>query len=145
MRTIDGDGRKVVQIGESFDVSGNVLTTDTITAYELSHKYNKSITALVNGQYVGWGYIPFFINYKYNLEYYNPDSISDITYWHDRKSGEFCRYHAMVLIACGGHDSKQYYSDRLSDEENEKYLTNVRGRVLEKSKTQIINFKTRNK
>ena len=62
MRTIDGDGREVVQIGESFAVSGNVLTNDTITAYELAHKYNKSITALVNGQYVGWGYTPSFIN-----------------------------------------------------------------------------------
>jgi hypothetical protein len=49
----------------------------------------------------------------------------------------------MVLIACGGQDSKQYYSDRLSNEKNEKHLTTVRGDVLEKSKTQTINFKTR--
>ena len=141
MRTIDGNGREVVQIGESLDVSGNVLTTDTISAYELAHKYNKSITALVNGQYVGWGYTPSFINFKHSNE--DDSSISEITYWHNRKSGEFCRYHVMVLIACGGQDSKQYYSDRLSDEENEKHLTTVRGDVLEKSKTQTINFNTR--
>ena len=49
----------------------------------------------------------------------------------------------MVLIACGGQDSKQYYSDRLSNEENEKHFTTVRGDVLVKSKTQKINFKTR--
>tara|TARA_R110000744_G_scaffold69512_1_gene141053 strand:+ start:213 stop:671 length:459 start_codon:yes stop_codon:yes gene_type:complete len=141
MRTIDGNGREVVQLGESLDVSGNVLTTKTVTAYELAHKYNKSITALVNGQYVGWGYTPSFIHFKHNRE--DDDTISDITYWHNRKSGEFCRYHAIVLIACGGYDSKQFYSERSSDKDNEKYLTHVRGSVLSKSKTQKINFKTR--
>ena len=143
MRTIDGDGREVVQIGQVFDVSSNVLTTKTVTAHELAHKYNKSLTALVNGQYVGWGHTPSFINFKYFKE--DDNNISEITYWHDKKSGEFCRYHAMVLIACGGHDSRQYYSDRLSNEQNEKHLTTVRGDVLRKSKTQTVNFKTRNK
>ena len=132
---------EVVQTGESLDVGGNVLTTDTISAYELAHKYNKSITALVNGQYVGWGYTPSFIHFKHNRE--NIDDISEITYWGDRESERNCRYHAIVLIACGGYDSKQFYSDRSSEQDNEYYLTHVRGSVLSKSKTQKINFKTR--
>ena len=132
---------EVVLSGESLDVRGNVLTTDTISAYELAHKYNKSITALVNGQYVGWGYTPSFIHFKHNREHI--DKISEITYWHDFPHGEFCRYHAIVLIACGGYDSKQFYSDRSSDQDNERYLTHVRGSVLSKSKTQRINFKSR--
>ena len=132
---------EVVQSGQSIDVFGNVLTTDTISAYELAHKYSKEITALVNGKYVGWGYTPSFINFKHNREHL--DDISEITYWHDYPDGEFCRYHAIVLIACGGYDSKQFYCERSSDQENEYYWTHVRGSVLSKSKTQKINFKTR--
>ena len=133
---------EVVQSGESFDVSGNVLTTDTISAYELAHKYNKSITALVNGQYVGWGYTPSFVHFKHNREHI--DDISDITYWGDQESERNCRYHAIVLIACGQIDSKEFYSERIGDEKvNEYYWTHVRGSVLSKSKTQKINFKTR--
>ena len=133
---------EVVQSGQSIDVFGNVLTTDTISAYELAHKYSKEITALVNGKYVGWGYTPSFINFKHKREHL--DDISEITYWHDYPDGEFCRYHAIVLIACGQIDSKKFYSERIgSEEENEYYWTHIRGSVLSKSKTQKINFKTR--
>ena len=132
---------EVVQSGQSIDVFGNVLTTDTISAYELAHKYSKEITALVNGKYVGWGYTPSFINFKHNREHL--DDISEITYWHDYPDGEFCRYHAIVLIACGGYDSKMFYCERSSDKVNEYYWTHIRGSVLCKSKIQKINFKTR--
>tara|TARA_R110002050_G_scaffold186328_2_gene320553 strand:- start:1335 stop:1802 length:468 start_codon:yes stop_codon:yes gene_type:complete len=133
---------EVVNTGESFDVSGNVLTTDTISAYNLAHKYNKSITALVNGQYVGWGYTPSFIHFKHNRE--KIDNISEITYWGDQESERNCRYHAIVLIACGQIDSKEFYSERIGDEKvNEYYWTHVRGSLLSKSKKQEITFKTR--
>tara|TARA_R100001377_G_scaffold78401_1_gene56092 strand:- start:7380 stop:7844 length:465 start_codon:yes stop_codon:yes gene_type:complete len=132
---------EVVNSGQSLDVFGNVLTTDTISAYDLAHKYNKSITALVNGQYVGWGYTPSFIYFKHNREKF--DDISEITYWGDYNSEKHCRYHAIVLIACGGYDPKQFYCERSSDQDNEYYWTHVRGSVLSKSKTQKINFKSR--
>ena len=133
---------EVVLTGETFDVFGNVLTTDTITAYELAHRYSKSITALVNGSYVGWGYTPSFIHFKNNRE--EIDNISEITYWGDFESERYCRYHAIVLIACGQIDSKEFYSPRIGDnKENEYYWTHVRGTLLSKSKKQEVNFKSR--
>ena len=133
---------EVVQSGQSIDVFGNVLTTETISDYDLAHKYNKIVTALVDGKYVGWGYSPSFLHFKHQREI--DVDISEITYWGDFPSEEFCRYHKIILIACGGYDSKQFYSERVgSDEENEYYLTHVRGSVLSKSKTQIINFKSK--
>lgn len=132
---------EVVQTGESLDVSGNVLTTDTITARELAFKYNKAVTALVDGKYVGWGYAPSFIHFKKNRE--DKCSISEITYWGDFPTTNICRYHALILISCGGYDSKQFYSDNLDEDENERYWTHVRGNLMPKSKTQFVNFKTR--
>jgi len=132
---------EVVQSGESFDVNGNVLTTDSITARELAYKYNKDVTALVDGKYVGWGYAPSFIFFKASKE--AECSISEITYWGDLPTNVICRYHALILIACGGYDSTQFYMDRTDDAKNERYWTHIRGELLPKSKTQYIKFKTR--
>lgn len=135
---INPDG-EVAQEGSCLDLNSSILTTDTITAYELAYKYKKCVTALVNGKYVGWGYSPNFIRFKYLRE--EEDNISEITFWHEYPSGEFCRYHCFILIACGGYDPKQFYSDRLSELDNKKYFTSVRGESLFKSKIQKIKFR----
>jgi len=131
----------VVQSGDGIDVNGIVLTSDTITAYELGHKYNKIITACVNGQYVGWGYAPSFIHFVGRRQ--KLDKIEEITYWGDCYREKHCRYHKMVLIAVGGLTSREFYSDRLTDEENERHLTFCRGSKLRKCISKHIKFRAR--
>ena len=137
--TLNGEG-EVTKRGESLDVSGNVLTTPGLTALELAREYNKSVTAKVNGEYVGWGYVPSFIRFKARRE--KVDTIEGITFWHPGKHGEYCRFHKMLLIACGGYTPLNLPSPRLTEEETEKYYTQDQGRNLPKSKAQLVKFKS---
>ena len=137
--TLNGHG-EVTKTGESVDVNGNVLTSPSLTPLELAERYSKSVTAKVNGEYVGWGYTPSFIRFKARRE--KEDTIEDITFWHPGKHGEFCRYHIMVLIACGGYTPLNFPSTKLSEEETVKYYTQDQGRNLPKSKTQHVQFKS---
>jgi len=132
---------EVVNTGQSFDINESVFTTKTITPYELAHKYNKSVTALVNGSYVGWGFAPDFIRFKSKAENYD-NQISEIVFWHNSAFGKFCRHHAMMLVAFGGDSVIKFDSGRMSPEDNALYFTQIRGRNLPKSKIQTITFKT---
>lgn len=137
--TLNGHG-EVTKTGESLDVNGNVLKLGNLTALELAEGHNKSVTAKVNGEYVGWGYTPSFIRFKARRE--KEDTIEDITFWHPGKHGEFCRYHCMMLIAFGGYTPLNFPWPRLSEEETEKYYTQDQGRNLPKSKVQPVKFKS---
>lgn len=138
--TIDGDGDKVVLRGATLDCSSGVFTSDSVTAYELAKEYSKTVTALVDGRFVGWGFVMDFIRYKSRQE--EAVDISDITYWHESPSGEYCRYHCMLLVAFGGREAKDFTTGRLSEEENELYFSQVRGRNLPKSKKKSVTFRT---
>jgi hypothetical protein len=139
MKTIDGDGREVVNTGLSFDVNSTVLTFEDSTAEGLARTYNKVVTAKVNGKYVGWGDSPSFIHFKKRKE--ADTLIEEITYWNERSTGEFCRYHCMLLIACGGIDKEEFYTNRLTEHQNLTYFTRYRGSWLPKSKPQEIHFR----
>jgi hypothetical protein len=138
MNTLDGNGKPCLK-GLSFDVGGNVLTFEDSTAEGLASTFNKMVTAKVEGKYIGWGDTPSFAHFKSSKE--NDTRIEEITYWSRRESGKFCRYHCMLLIACGGVDKEDFYSARLTDEDNEIYLTRFRGMWLPKSKPQEIHFR----
>ena len=139
MMIIDGNGREVVFTGLSFDRNSTALTFEDSTAEGLAWTYNKLVTAKVDGKYVGWGDSPSFIHFKKRKE--GDVLIEEITYWNRRSSGEFCRYHCMLLIACGGVDKGDFYSERLSKEDNLIYFTRYRGSWLPKSKPQEIHFR----
>ena len=139
MRTIDGNGKDVILTGETFDLNNSIFTSDNVTAYDLALKYRKQVTAKVNDQYVGWGSVPDFIRYKSRQEY--TKEISEITFWHDREDGEFCRFHIMMLVAFGGRETREFGTGRLSEDDNHKHYTQIRGRNLPKSKIQDIKFK----
>tara|TARA_R100001369_G_scaffold82791_1_gene114655 strand:- start:97 stop:558 length:462 start_codon:yes stop_codon:yes gene_type:complete len=136
--TLDGNGKPCFK-GVSFDSNSTVLTFGDSTSEGLASTYNKMVTAKVEGKYVGWGDTPSFIHFKNEKE--NDTRIEEITYWSNRESGKFCRYHCMLLIACGGVDKKDFYSERLSEEDNEINLTRFRGSWLPISKPQEIHFK----
>jgi len=138
MNTLDGNGNPCFK-GVSFDSNSNVLTFKDSTAESLASTYNKMVTAKVEGKYIGWGDTPSFIHFKSEKE--ADTMIEEITYWHQNSSGEFSRYHCMLLIACGGVDKTDFYSKRLSEEDNEIYLTRFRGMWLPKSKPQEIHFR----
>jgi hypothetical protein len=140
MNTIDGNGRKTVCKGITFDVNSTALTFKDSTAEDLASTFNKLVTAKVDGAYVGWGDSPSFIHFKKACEHIQV--IEEITYWCHFNTGEFCRFHCMLLIACGGVDKKDFYTEKLSDEDNEIYLTQYRGMSLQKSKPQQILFRT---
>lgn len=138
---------EVVNSGSQLEVNGNVLKAPDLNDYALAHKYDKRITAKVNGEYVGWGYTPSFIFFKARRE--KIDTIEEITYWGSCPREEYCRYHVIVLIACGGWDSKQFYTDALTNYKgiignnvNESYLTHIRGAHLTKSTPQKISFRS---
>mgnify|MGYP003114539438 FL=1 len=138
MNSLDGNGKPCFK-ASTYDVNGIVLTYKDSTAEDLAKTYNKVVTAKVNGDYVGWSDSPSFIHFKKAQE--DIVSIEEITYWHPFNTGKNCRYHAMLLIACGGEDEKQFYSDRLNDHDNRLYLTRFRGRYLPLCKPQNITFK----
>ena len=138
MNTLDANGEPCFK-GVSFDVGTTVLTFKDSSAEILASTYNKMVTAKVEGKYIGWGDTPSFIHFKSGQE--ADTLIEEITYWHRNSSGEFSRYHCMLLIACGGVDQKDFYSKRLSEEDNEIYLTRFRGTWLPKSKPQEIRFR----
>lgn len=141
MSHISAYSGEVVQTGRTIDVNGDVLTTKEITDVDLAKKYRKTVTAKVNGQYVGWGYAPNFIFFKAKAEEFD-NVIEEITFWHDYPHGEFCRYHAIILIACGQYEPKDFANGNLSVEDNYKHYTTVRGRELPKSKKQEIKFRS---
>ena len=143
MNTIDGNGRKTVFKGLTFDVHSTALTYKDSTAEDLARAYNKIVTAKVDGDYIGWGDSPSFIHFKKARE--EIQVIEEITYWHHFNTGEFCRFHCMLLIACGGVDKKTFYTGKLSEEDNETYFTRYRGVELPKSKPQQILFRTLHK
>jgi len=138
MNTLDGNGKPCFK-GVSFDVGSNVLTFEDSTAEGLASTFNKMVTAKVEGKFIGWGDTPSFAHFKSEKE--NDTRIEEITYWSRRESGKFCRYHCMLLIACGGVDKEDFYSERLTEEDNEIYLTRFRGMWLPKSKPQEIHFR----
>jgi len=139
MNTLDGNGNPCFK-GVSFDSNSSVLTYEDSTAESLARVYNKMVTAKVEGKYIGWGDTPSFIHFKKGQE--DVSTIEEITYWHRHPTGEFCRYHCMLLIACGGVDKTDFYTDRLSEEDNDIYLTRFRGKWLPKCKPQQIFFKS---
>ena len=139
MKTIDGNGREVVFTGVSFDRSSTALTFKDSTAEDLARTYNKMVTAKVDGKHIGWGDTPSFIHFKKNRE--DKMVIEEITFWHRHSSAKYCRYHCMLLIACGGIDKEEFYTDRLTEEQNLTYFTRYRGTWLPKSKTQEVQFK----
>ena len=142
MRTFVNPEGDVAKESMTLDQNNRVMTNKTVTAYELSHKYKKCVTALVNGSYIGWGFSPDFIRFKAHAEHFDND-ISEITYWHNRPEGKNCRYHAMMLIAFGGEPVNKFGTGRISEEDNVKLFTQIQGRNLPKSKIQTITFKTR--
>ena len=135
--TLDGNGEVMLK-GNNYHFNGDVLTYPRCTAYDLAKQYRKTVTAKVNGKYVGWAYVTSFIHFKHKQEHI--DIIEEITYWHELECGEFCRFHCMLLVSCG-EDSKQYYSPRLSELDNEIYITQYSGNKLPKTKTQKVTFK----
>jgi len=139
MKTIDGNGREVVFTGVSFDRSSTALTFKDSTAEDLARTYNKMVTAKVDGKHIGWGDTPSFIHFKKNRE--DKMVIEEITFWHRHSSAKYCRYNCMLLIACGGIDKEEFYTDRLTEEQNLTYFTRYRGTWLPKSKTQEVQFK----
>ena len=142
MNTLDGNGKPCLK-GLTFDVHSTALTYKDSTAEALARVYNKIVTAKVDGEYVGWNDSPSFIHFKKAREH--RQVIEEITYWHHFNTGEFCRFHCMLLIACGGVDKEDFYTGKLSDEDNEIYLTFYRGVELVKSKPQQILFRTLHK
>ena len=139
MKTIDANGREVVFTGLSFDSNSTALTFEDSTAEGLARTYNKMVTAKVDGKYIGWGGTPSFIHFKKNRE--DKMVIEEITFWHMNSEAKYCRYHCMLLIACGGIDKREFYTDRLTEEQNLTYFTRYRGTWLPKSKPQEIQFK----
>jgi len=129
----------VTSKGQKIDTPDSIFTNDEITPAQLFYKYRKCVTALVDGKYVGWGYSPAFVNFKFNKE--KEVNISEITYWADFKRQEFCRYHCLLLVAFGGYTVESLASGRLSKEDNERYFTYVRGDKMNKSKEQEIKFR----
>ncbi len=125
--------------GQGIETNSPVFTNDVITAPELAIKYKKTVTALVDGKYVGWSYPPDFIRFKHNRE--SQCDISEITYWSEFKRQEFCRFHCMLLVAFGGYSVESIASPRLNRQENNTYFTQVRGRNLPKSKKQEVIFR----
>ena len=111
MNTIDGNGRKTVCKGLTFDVHSTALTYKDSTAEDLARAYNKIVTAKVDGEYIGWGDSPSFIHFKKARE--EIQVIEEITYWHHFNTGEFCRFHCMLLIACGGVDKEDFYTGKV--------------------------------
>jgi len=136
--TLDGNGEVMLE-GDNYPYNSDVLTYPRCTPYDLAKYYNKTVTAKVNGGYVGWACVASFIHYKHNQEHI--DTIEEITYWNHLKCGEFCRFHCMLLVSCG-EDSKQYYSPRLTELDNEIYITQYLGKKLPKTKKQKVTFKS---
>lgn len=129
---------EVVSRGETFDTFGRVYTDETVDAFTLAHKMQKQITAKVNDRYVGWTCVISFTRFKARRE--NIDKISEITFWAFRSDQEFCRYHIMLLLACG-YDEAELYPSNYTKEENDKYYRHLWQEEIVQSNKQEVEFK----
>jgi len=125
---------EVVSTGKTFSTPSLVFTSDDVTAYELASKYHKSITAKVDGKYIGWGSPMAFCNYKFHKE--NEKKFSEVTYWHRHVTGEYCKWHVMLLY------SLQQPIPFDMTPEDYQYYTFYRGVEIGRSKPMEVKFKS---
>lgn len=125
---------EVVSTGETFSTPSLVFTSDDVTAYELASKYHKSITAKVDGKYIGWGSPMAFCNYKFHKE--NEKKFSEVTYWHERITGEYCKWHMMLLYSL--HQPTPFTVTA----EDARYFYYYRGIEIVRSNPMEVKFKS---
>lgn len=135
---IDPITGEVVHKAEHLDLSSPVMLADGLTPYELAKRYEKSVTAKVDGRYVGWTGVPSFCRYKAAREY--AQDISEITYWHHGEHGAFCRMHVILLKACG-HDVSMHYSDQRTTDAEDRYYSRMYGQSVPQSDYAPVSFK----
>lgn len=124
--------------GEGLDIGGCVLTSPGLSAEDLAIKYEKDITLLAEGRYIGFAGISSAINYICKAE--KTTKITEVTWW----GSDRCIYHLKLMYAL----SKEHAEDLLPDDElNNKeafptlsikkgYLSRCFGRTLPRSKFQ---------
>jgi hypothetical protein len=123
--------------GEGFDLGGCVLTAPGLTMFDLATKYDKYVTAMVDGRAVGWAGISSAIHFICNEEKHKKN-ITEVTWW----GSERCIYHLKLLYALTGEDANDLLpDDELNNKEafpnktaKKSYLSRCFGRTLPRSK-----------
>lgn len=116
-------GSNYAEAYDGYEMRSCILATKGLTAEDLVYKYDKVVTAKVDGEYVGWaGEINFI--YFYCNKGKHKREISDITYW----GSPNCRFHLMMQFCLQCKDADELmHSDRDNEvfptkEAKEKYI-----------------------
>ena len=120
--------------GEGLDIGGCVLKSKGLTDVDLAYKFDKQITARVDGEWVGWGSTIGFIHYYCNKGKHKK-SIEDVTYW----GNVGCRNHWSLQYCLQGATIDELVDDDLLSKEEYKHWIGYRygkklprvGRLLE--------------
>ena len=122
--------------GEDLDIGGCVLTAPGLTAYELAHKYEKTITLIADGNHIGFASIASAINYICMAE--RTSKIEEITWWGDREALYFLKLqyciggkHASQLLPDSNPKNKEVWP---TNSAKRRYLSRCFGRKLPRSK-----------
>tara|TARA_R110001583_G_scaffold127557_2_gene279194 strand:+ start:164 stop:610 length:447 start_codon:yes stop_codon:yes gene_type:complete len=128
--------------GESLDIGGCVLTSPGLTDYELNKTYEKLVTLMVDGTYVGFAGIASAVAYICKAE--KTKDITNITFWGDKD----CLYSLKLRYLIGKEDPKELLN---TDKDNQifltikakkGYLSRVMGHTLKRSINKYqINYK----
>ncbi len=128
--------------GEIIDVGGCALTAPGLTDIDLNKTYEKIITLMVDGLYVGFAGVASAVSYINKAE--KNKKISNITFWNDKD----CIYGLKFRYLVGREDP----NDLLNTEKDKEifpttkakkdYLSRVMGQKLKRSINKYeINYK----
>jgi len=128
--------------GESLDIGGCALTSPGLTDYDLNKTYEKLVTLMVDGAYIGFAGIASAVGYINKAE--KNKKITNITFWGDKD----CIYSLKLRYLI----SKEHPNDLLNTENDKQifstikakkdYLSRVMGHPLKRSINKYqINYK----
>ena len=128
--------------GESLDIGGCALTSPGLTDYDLNKTYEKLVTLMVDGAYIGFAGIVSAVKYICKAE--KTKAITNITFWGDKD----CMYSIKFRYLIGKEDAKELLYTEKDNQDFSTFkakkdcLSRVMGHKLQRSINKYqINYK----